>query len=666
MRSIRTKITAIFLGISVICLVGALGLAARLSYNDLEASNSNANKQTTSLYSTKIEGWFETEASVLDSLKSIMESKKQPNTELVHTYLAKIREQKENITDIYVAYENKDFIKGSENALPEGFDCTERDWYKKVKETKKRIYQSPYLDTGTGEMVISIAQPFEVNGVFAGAIGIDLNLQNLFDSINSLVDISKGAYVFVLDENNNFILHPNQDFLATENKMVNSSDVLSGDYEKGLKEFKAVNDYDGVDKYLESSKVEANDWTVVLVTPAEIYMQQTKQLLGTFVYLVIGVAVVIAVISILVGNNIARPIRKMSKVIQKTKDFELQQLEENRSYERYRRKKDEIGIMANAVGELRESLIGIVKDIRDTSNVIEAKSTDVGETIDENLKSLNAVVATINEIASAIDDEANELQSGSEKLNDVSGQIEAVVGDAKKISEVSKNTVKESMNGINKVDALSNKIMATEELQIRTTENVESLAEKSKSIDGITKIINDIADQTNLLALNASIEAARAGEAGRGFSVVADEIRALAEQTANATSDIVQIISEIQNEIKTTKVNMDSIRSSTKECVDSMDETKNAFVGINKEINEVGERIENLDYTLAQLNDNKSIVVSNFSGISAATEEISASTTEISSRADEQSKGMNKIAESMEELLQVIIKLENIVSKFKI
>lgn len=208
--------------------------------------------------------------------------------------------------------------------------------------------------------------------------------------------------------------------------------------------------------------------------------------------------------------------------------------------------------------------------------------------------------------------------------------------------------------------------MATEELQIRTTENVESLAEKSKSIDGITKIINDIADQTNLLALNASIEAARAGEAGRGFSVVADEIRALAEQTANATSDIVQIISEIQNEIKTTKVNMDSIRSSTKECVDSMDETKNAFVGINKEINEVGERIENLDYTLAQLNDNKSIVVSNFSGISAATEEISASTTEISSRADEQSKGMNKIAESMEELLQVIIKLENIVSKFKI
>ncbi|MSS64478.1 methyl-accepting chemotaxis protein [Velocimicrobium porci] len=222
------------------------------------------------------------------------------------------------------------------------------------------------------------------------------------------------------------------------------------------------------------------------------------------------------------------------------------------------------------------------------------------------------------------------------------------------------------MDGISKVDTLSKKISETEELQIKTTENVEALADKSKSIDGITKIINDIAEQTNLLALNASIEAARAGEAGRGFSVVADEIRALAEQTANATSDIVQIISEIQNEIRTTKTNMEFIRTSTKECVDSMDETKLAFVSINDEINEVGGRIENLDNTLAELNENKNVIVSNFSGISAATEEISASTTEISNRAEEQSKGMTRIADSMEELLQIIIKLENIVSQFKI
>ena len=666
MKSIRTKIIFIFLGVSMLCLISALGVAAKLSYNDMELVNNKANKQTTSLYSTKIEGWFEREASVLDSLEAIMESKNSPDNKTIFSYLSQIRDEKDSITDIYVAYESKFLINGSGNKLPDDYDCTARDWYKNVKEQNTRVYQSPYLDTGTGEMVITIAQPFEINGKFAGVIGMDLNIQSLFDTINELVDTTDGSYVFVLDSNDNFILHPNSEFAATEQKSVNLSEVLEGNYKKGMDDFVAIADYDGAEKYLETSKVETNGWTVVLVTPASVYTQQTKQLLGAFGYLVLGVAVIIAIISVIVGNSIARPIVKMSKEIEKTKDFELQDTEEDKTHQRYRRRKDEIGKMVHAVGELRESLIEMVKELKMTSKVIDGKSTEVGDIIDVNLKSLDSVVATINEIAVAIDDEANELQNGSEKLNEFSDQIEEVVEDAKKISEVSQNAVRQSMDGISKVDTLSKKISETEELQIKTTENVEALADKSKSIDGITKIINDIAEQTNLLALNASIEAARAGEAGRGFSVVADEIRALAEQTANATSDIVQIISEIQNEIRTTKTNMEFIRTSTKECVDSMDETKLAFVSINDEINEVGGRIENLDNTLAELNENKNVIVSNFSGISAATEEISASTTEISNRAEEQSKGMTRIADSMEELLQIIIKLENIVSQFKI
>lgn len=631
MKSVRTKIIFIFLGVSMLCLIGALGVAAKLSYNDLEASNNKANKQTATLYSTKIEGWLKTEAGVLDSLQSVMESKNRPDRKTIFSYLSKIREKTDSITDIYVAYDNKVLINGSGNELPDDYDCTARDWYKHVKEQNARVYESPYLDTGTGEMVITIAQPFEINGKFAGVVGMDLNIQDLFDTITELVDSTDGSYVFIVDSNDNFILHPNSEFSATEEKAVNMNEVLDGKYKEGIDDFVAIKDYDGVQKYLEGSKVDSNGWTVVLVTPASVYMQQTKQLLGAFGYLIVVVAVIIVVISILVGNSVAKPIVKMSEEIEKTKNYELQQTKEDKTQVRYRKRKDEIGKMVNAVGELRESLVEIVKELKETSRVIDGKSTDVGEIIDVNLKSLDSVVVTINEIAIAIDDEANELQNGSEKLNEFSEQIENVVGDAKKISEVSQNAVRQSMDGISKVDELSRKISETEELQIRTTENVEALADKSKSIDGITKIINDIA-----------------------------------EQTANATSDIVQIISEIQNEINTTKTNMEFIRTSTKECVDSMDETKNAFVNINTEINEVGGKIESLDSTLAELNDNKSVIVSNFSGISAATEEISASTTEISNRAEEQSKGMNQIADSMEELIQVIVKLESIVSQFKI
>lgn len=664
MKSIRAKIIGIFLGVSIVCLVGALGIAANLSYQDLETSNNKTNKQITNLYSSKIQGWIESKSAIVNTVKHYMENKTGVDEKTAHAFIRKIKEENSSITDLYIGYSDHTFFKGADSAIPEGYDCVERGWFKSAMEKGELIYQSPYLDSFTKEMVITIAVPFEKNGKNIGVIGMDLNLKSLFETISKLIDTSDGSYVFILDENGNFILHPNDAFLATEEKTYHYRQVLDGAYERGIKSFAAVTDYDGESKYLSSTKVETNGWTVVLVTPSSVYMQQTKELLVTFGYLIIAVGVIIAIISIIVGGNIAKPIIRMAKVIEKTKDYQLKETEENMSYKKYEKKKDEIGVMAKAVGKLRGNLIEIVSHIKDTADVINNKSTEVGETIDENQKSLELVVRTINEIVTAIDEEANELQNSSEKLNGFSRQIEEVVEDTRKIKEVSQNAVKQSVQGINKVDELSKKILEADELQKKTSMNVETLAEKSKSIDSITKIINDIAEQTNLLALNASIEAARAGEAGKGFAVVADEIRKLAEQTANATSDIVGIILEIQSEIGITKTNMDSIHTSTKQCVDSMDETKNAFVEINEGVNEVGGRISSLDTTLGDLNNSKNIMVSNFSSISAATEEISASTTEISGRAEQQNNGMNRIVQSMEELLHVIIKLEELVSKF--
>lgn len=666
MKSIRAKIIGIFLGVSIICLVGALGVAASLSYKDLETSNNKTNKQTTSLYSSKIEGWIDEKSSMVHTIKSYMENNSKIDLKTAHNFIRKIKEENTSITDVYMAFADHTFFNGTDKAIPEGFDCTQRGWYKNAMEKGKLIYENPYLDTITKEMVITIAVPFERDGKKIGVIGMDLNLKALFETINQLVDTSDGSYVFVLDENANFIMHPNDEFLATEEKIFNLSEVLNGEYEKGIKTFTPIMDYDGVSKYLNSSKVETTNWTVVLVTPESVYMKQTKELLITFGYLVIAAAVVIAVISIIVGGNIAKPIIKMADVIEQTKDYQLKETEENIAYKKYEIRKDEIGIMANALGSLRKNLIGIVTHLKDTADVINNKSSEVGETIDSNKKSLDLVVSTINEIVTAIDEEANELQRSSEKLNGFSEQIEGVVEDTRKIKEVSEHAVKESTYGINKVDELSQKIIEADKLQKKTALKVDTLAEKSNSIDHITKIINDIADQTNLLALNASIEAARAGEAGKGFAVVADEIRKLAEQTASATSDIVTIVLEIQSEIGTTKENMDLIHDSTKQCVDAMDETKQAFVEINEGINEVGGRISSLDTTLEDINSSKNIIVSNFSSISEATEEISASTTEISSRAEEQNSGMNRIVVSMEELLQIIIRLEEIVSKFKL
>lgn len=666
MKSLRTKITAVFLTVVILCLMSSLGFASYISYQNLEERNNYANQQTTVMYSTKIDGWIQTQAKVLDLTEAIVKSSAKPEKEELTAYLQNMVAETPSVTDIYIGYENKDFIHGSFGSLPEDFDCRTRDWFIDGKQQQSRIYQEPYLDLVTGEMVVTIAQPFEMDGEFIGVIGMDLNLEYLFQMISQVTDTDSGSYLFLLDQNNNFILHPNEAFNPTSEKTISVSEVLDGEYEKGLLKFTSVQDYDGIEKYLQSTFVASNGWKVVLATPAEEYLKETKALLITFFYLIIASAAFVAIISFVIANSIANPITKLAKIIDRTKDYVLIQDKESTIYKKYEKHKDEIGVMANAVGKLRESLITIVKYLIETASVITSKSNQVEDIILINQTSMDSIVSTIEQISSAIDDEAGELQNGSEKLSMFSKKLEAVVDTTKEISNMSQSTISLSTLGVEKVDGLSEKIRFSNELQQKTAQNVDSLAQKSESIDSITKIINDIADQTNLLALNASIEAARAGDAGKGFAVVADEIRTLAEQTASATKNITSIILEIKSEVKTAKNNMNSIESATKECVDSMTDTKNAFMEINSQITNIGGNIQNLDDTLQEINKSNSTIVSNFSNISATTEEISASSTEITERVAEQNQGMSSISDSMKELLVVIEKLDELLSQFHI
>lgn len=666
MKSIRTKITAVFLTVVILCLVSSLGFASYISYLNLEERNNYANQQTTAMYSTKIDGWIQSETRILDMVESLLKSDAAPSGEKLVSYLQQLVSDTPSVTDIYIGYENKDFLHGASASTPDGFDCTARAWYKNGRQKKGRIYESPYLDVITGKMVITAAQPFDSEGSLSGVIAMDLNLDYLFQIMNDVVDTDNGSYMFLLDKSNQFILHPNQDFNPTEDHTVSVSDVLNGGYEKALSEFNSIRDYDNQDKYLQSAPVASNGWRVVLVTPAEEYIKETKALMITFGYLIAASAVVITVISFLIANSIARPVSKMAHIIDRTKDYELIQDKESTLYQKYDHRKDEIGIMANAVGKLRESLISIVRYLIETASVIHDKSNKVEDIVLSNQSSMNSIVSTIQQISSAIEDEAGELQNGSEKLSSFSQKLEAVAENTKEISDMSQNTISLSSQGMEKAARLSEKILLSSELQQKTTKNVDSLAQKSESIDGITKMINDIADQTNLLALNASIEAARAGDAGRGFAVVAEEIRILAEQTSSATSSITGIIVEIKDEIKTAKGNMGSIENATIECVDSMEDTRNSFMEINSQIRKIGENIRFLNETLQEINQSSNIIVSNFSNISASTEEISASATEINDQAAEQKEGMNTISESMKELLLVIEELDRLVAQFHI
>jgi methyl-accepting chemotaxis protein len=330
------------------------------------------------------------------------------------------------------------------------------------------------------------------------------------------------------------------------------------------------------------------------------------------------------------------------------------------------KRKDEIGDIANNVNIMIDNVGSLIKGIKEMSSSVASSSKQMMSSAEEVSKASEQIANAISEVAKGATEQAVSTEKSNRQIVEIVeglGQIAEDMGLSEKLAYQAKETLKTG-----EMSVKNQEIKVNENTQVALTvaDAISDLSEKSNQIGQILEVIQGIADQTNLLALNAAIEAARAGEAGKGFSVVADEIRKLAEQSSLSVRQINQIINEVKTGIDHAVMQMDRSKIAVNEQTQSLYDTVNAFSEISKIVVTIAENIQAVSGAANHLSRNAMQAGDSISNIASISQETAAGTEEVSASTQEQTAIIHQIAGSAEHLWELSDKLQTMTKSFKI
>ena len=327
---------------------------------------------------------------------------------------------------------------------------------------------------------------------------------------------------------------------------------------------------------------------------------------------------------------------------------------------------DEIGILAQSFGTMVGNLRNLVTEILETSGTVASTSQELASSAEEMNASTQQVSSAIQQISKGSQEQADKVEETARIMKEVSASVDDVSGSAESSVESATVATTNVEEGRKAVEETVKKMQEIQKVVASSSDTIETLGDRSKEIGEIVDVITNITDQTNLLALNAAIEAARAGEQGRGFAVVADEVKALAEDSREAAERISKMIKEIQSETDKAVLSM---KQGTKEVEEGMilvSQTDTSFQQISGATNKVNNEIGGISAATQQQKSGTEQVAAAVDAIASIAEESASASEESASSTEELTASMEEMTAQAQELSEMALSLQNSASQFKL
>jgi methyl-accepting chemotaxis protein len=625
--SLRTRLI-IFIAFLVLVVASVLTIGAysKMHSELVDHSLPNEISGVATGYNTMLRNWIDDKKMIVSALSHALEQ----GTDYIP--ILSQSEKSAKFDAAYMGATDKKMYSTHDLGVPADYDPSTRPWYQQAVKEDKTIMTAPYVDAGSKRLTLSFAAPVKKQGQLFGVVATDIFLDDIVKDVLN-IKMTGDGYAVLISKDGSILIH------ADQSKISKSATELSTDLSAATLANIASSQQlfetqiGGTAKYVYVKPIDNSDIYLVFIVDKSKALAPLQQLL----WLAIGTLLVILMLVVPLASML---VNKMLAGLRRVRDGmqEIAQGEGDLTRTIQIDGEDEIAQTAHAFNQFTARLRQMFRDLRQQTEsltvgvqqinqVLEIIATDskvLSDMAASNAATIEEITVSISHIA-ANADEANGLVSNTGALS---------ADSAKTMGEVA-TEVGKSANEVSDLSSL-----------------LDRLNKRSQDISGIIQVIKEIADQTNLLALNAAIEAARAGEQGRGFAVVADEVRKLAERTGSATIEITGMIDGIRGETNAAVKNMESTLDAVQSGVSLSNEAANKIAHIRQNMNNVVEKMSEIALATKEQQE--------------ATTQMAQSAENITNHMQQSDAALHRATDSIRQLNHLAGFLREMFSRFKV